>query len=238
VFRVALDQAGHVDFVGRNGTARPGVFSKQVSADAALSVYDQLLRSAYFRARTRYVDAGDGCVTIADQRTGVWDVTVEGRERKLTRYYGCQGIAELSSIDAIEAVLVAAAGVGEWIECSHDCPAPGSALSPKSSYRVAVHDDPIGVLAIDNTSPATVTTGTWVLTGCDGTTLGGGKSAAEGDRWVFVNAADEAIALPAGRGEFGSIVFDQQGASGFRARGLTDDESDDVTLTVTPTTSC
>jgi hypothetical protein len=77
-----------------------------------------------------------------------------------------------------------------------------------------------------------------VLTGCDGTTLGGGKSAAEGERWVFVNAADEAIALPAGRGHFGSIVFDQQDASGFRARGLTDDEADDVTSTVTPATNC
>ena len=64
------------------------------------------------------------------------------------------------------------------------------------------------------------------------------KSADEGERWVFVNAADEAIVLPMGRGRFGSIVFDEQDASGFRARGLSDDEADDVMLTVTPATQC
>lgn len=103
-------------FGGRRHTALIGKSVKSVPAANALSVYQSLVELGFWSLRDEYVTVEDGCTRVAtDHPTHTWTVERDGESKTVKHYLGCDGVAVLAELEAVEDLLREEAGLAEWI---------------------------------------------------------------------------------------------------------------------------
>jgi hypothetical protein len=201
VYKVRVDKAGQVFFVGGSCSARPGVFIKTVEPAAVQGFYDSLRASPYFSLLNAYTDM-DTCPTLASDAPGqIWDVIVEGVRKPLTYDQGCMGVPELTQIDPLASQLVATSQVQAWVGDGQACElfrgdAPLGALA--MHYRLARDGKALGMVHFNQD-------GSFELEDCSGNVLATGFQRTGTYSSILIDQAERKLKF--GELEFGSIVL-------------------------------
>jgi hypothetical protein len=223
-YQVSVDQDGAVRFVGEQCVARPGVFTHQISQADARAIYDAIIASPYPTLGDSYVTESDGCKVWTDSSTTRWRVLGDGQEKTLERYNGCEGVAKLSEVDALERVVQTQSAVLSWLSPSpFNCDYQVAKLASEAFYRLDRLGVPAALLRIESSNGWR---GSFSLRDCAGVEVARGSVGPEHGRLVLIEAERGPIVLPGGLGSVGSLVMEGESA-GFnepstarRVRGL------------------
>lgn len=235
--KVAVDQDGRVDYVGGACTARSGVFTRQISRDDAASLYRMLEATGYWTLGDRYADTKVCPALLSDGPSWTWRVTADAREKSLLRNTGCQGIAALDAVAAVEQSILDTVGVRSWIgrgDTSRCYPhLPGtSAQGLAPSYRLSLGAQGIGLLAVDEVNRR------WSLTDCNGRALGSGTILFEPTSWLLLDAREVPVALGGDAGVVGGLLIERERDAGVEVRASGLREAENLMLTATPASTC
>jgi hypothetical protein len=231
VYKVRVDQAGQVSFVGGNCSARPGVFTKTVAPAAVQGFYDSLRASPYFALGNTYTDP-QTCPTLSSDAPGqLWNVIVEGLRKPLSYDEGCMGVPALDAIDALVPQLVAASQVQAWVGDGQQCEryrgeAPLGETATR--YRLARDGKPLAMLQynVDRS---------FELDDCSGAAIATGFARIGTYSSILIDEQERKLEL--GELELGSIVLLRPGANeAVVAYGLR--ESDEVLLGIVEADGC
>jgi hypothetical protein len=211
-YSTSIDQDGNVVFVGERCVGRPGVFEQKVSASDARAVYDALRATEYGALGDRYVSEADGCEVWSDSPTYDWHVQADTREKTLSRYAGCEGIAALDMIDAIMPLLQERANVlgflkGNTFNCDYQ-----EAKLSAVNLRLSHAGTPIGMLKIEAPNSWS---GKFELSDCMGAPSAKGMVHTQHGAWTLIDEERTPITLPGMLGKAGSLVIDMTSPATF-----------------------
>ena len=115
-YEVTIAPDGTVTFEGRRFVKTTGTVTAQIRAEKFQELVREFENIKYFSLRDQYVNTSDGCAGfMTDMPSAKTSISLSGRTKSVSHYYGCRGPEILAALTALERKIDEVAGTGKWI---------------------------------------------------------------------------------------------------------------------------
>ena len=117
IYQVTIASDGTVTFAGRNYVKTKGTATAQIKSEDFNQLVSEFEKLNYFSLRDQYVNTSDGCNGfMTDMPSVKTSISLNGRSKSVSHYYGCRGPEIISALTALERKIDEIAGTEKWIK--------------------------------------------------------------------------------------------------------------------------
>lgn len=117
IYKVTIASNGTVNFEGRRFVKTTGTVTAQIRAEKFQELVREFENIKYFSFRDQYVNTSDGCAGfMTDMPSAKTSISLSGRTKSVSHYYGCRGPEILAALTALERKIDEVAGTEKWIK--------------------------------------------------------------------------------------------------------------------------
>jgi hypothetical protein len=115
-YKVTISADGAVVFEGRRFVKTVGTAASRISQERFQELLAEFDKINYFKLRDRYERPEDGCKQWAtDNPSTITSLTLNGKVKSVSHYYGCGGIDVLTDLTKLERAIDDAVNSAQWI---------------------------------------------------------------------------------------------------------------------------
>ena len=116
IYEVELAADGQVKYVGDKFVDQAGFHTSKIHPSEFDALADKIRAIHFFSLKDRYRFEPDGCTSWAtDQPTATIVVTANGKEKMVSYYYGCRGLAIGPQLKALAQTIDTVGGTSQWV---------------------------------------------------------------------------------------------------------------------------
>lgn len=115
MYKLTIYADGRVVFEGQDNVKQKGKVESSITLDKIQELIAAFKQINYFNLKNNY--SGADCPQIwTDHPSAITSLTMNGKSKTVTHYYGCQGLEILDKLAKLESEIDKAVNVNQWVE--------------------------------------------------------------------------------------------------------------------------
>ena len=116
IYKVSISADGTVVFEGTRFVKKVGTARSAISEEQIRDLLAAFEKINYFELSDQYVKPDDGCKQwLTDNPSAITSITLNGKSKLVTHYYGCRGLDVLKELERLEQAIDDAVNSAQWI---------------------------------------------------------------------------------------------------------------------------
>lgn len=117
VYTIAIDHTGKVRYEGKDFVKTMSPAESSISNEQLLSLINAFVHSKYWDYQNSYRPNGPQCEnSYTDNPSATTSITMNGKTKSVSHYYGCQGFTGEAELIALENLIDQTANSQQWTD--------------------------------------------------------------------------------------------------------------------------